>query len=210
MTIATETRRRLVQALADAIAGKEAADLLDIVDALTATAAELNQMDGVVFGTMTPGAGISPVTNSSYAARVTKIGTMFKTEILIDLTGLRSTAGGDVIGDDGTETPAHIGQITAAVNGTIFAGRISCLEAPTGGDPDIDLFAATLGTAHEDDAISGITGQAKLVDTGDHTAGSVDVLTAFPAANSYLYLVAGDTTDADYTAGILLIELWGK
>jgi hypothetical protein len=167
-------------------------------------------MDGVVFGTMTPGAGISPVTNSSYAARVTKIGTMFKTEILIDLTGLRSTAGGDVIGDDGTETPAHIGQITAAVNGTIFAGRISCLEAPTGGDPDIDLFAATLGTAHEDDAISGITGQASLVNAGDHAVGGFDMLTAFPAANSYLYLVAGDTTDADYTAGILLIELWGK
>jgi len=164
----------------------------------------------IPFDDMTPGTGISPVTNSSYAASVTKIGSLYKTTILIDLTGLRSTAGGDIIGDDGTALPCHIGQITAAVNGTIFAGRISCLEAPTGGDPDIDLFAATSGTAVEDTAISGVTGQSKLVDTGDHTAGSVDVLTAYPAANSYLYLVAGNTTDADYTAGILLIELWGK
>ena len=159
---------------------------------------------------MTPGAGIAPVTNSSYAASVTKIGSLFKTTILIDLTGLRSTASGDIIGDDGTTTPAHIGQITAAVNGTIFAGRISCLETPAGGDPDINLFAATDGTAHEDDAISGITGQASLCNAGDHSAGGFDMLTAFPAANSYLYLVAGDTTDADYSAGILLIELWGK
>jgi molybdenum cofactor synthesis domain-containing protein len=143
-------------------------------------------------------------------ARVTKIGSMYKTEILIDLTGLRSTAGGDIIGDDGTALACHIGQITAAVNGTIFAGRISCLETPTGGDPDIDLFAATAGTAVEDTAISGVTGQASLVNAGDHAVGGFDMLTAFPAANSYLYLVAGDTTDADYTAGILLIELWGK
>jgi hypothetical protein len=177
---------------------------------ITATPAELNQVDGNVFVGMTPGTGIAPVTNSSYVARVTKVGTMFKTEILIDLTGLRSTAGGDIIGDDGTALPCHIGQITAAVNGTIFAGRISCLEAPTGGDPDIDLFAATSGTAVEDTAISGVTGQAQLVNAGDHSAGGFDMLTAFPAANAYLYLVAGDTTDADYTAGILLIELWGK
>ena len=178
--------------------------------AITATPAELNQVDGAIFNVMTPGAGISPVTNSSYAASVTKIGSLFKTEILIDLTGLRSTAGGDIIGDDGTALACHIGQITAAVNGTIFAGRISCLETPTGGDPDIDLFAATDGTAVEDTAISGVTGQASLVNAGDHAAAGFDMLTAFPAANSYLYLVAGDTTNADYTAGILLIELWGK
>jgi hypothetical protein len=36
-------------------------------------------------------------------------------------------------------------------------------------------------------------------------------LTANPAANTYLYLVASGGGDNDnYTAGILLIELWGK
>ena len=210
MALSADAKTRLKYALNNETDATEVADLLDIVEALTATSTEINQMDGVVFGTMTPGAGISPVTNSSYAASVTKIGSLFKTTILIDLTGLRSTAGGDIIGDDGTETPAHIGQITAAVNGTIFAGLISCLETPATADPDIDLFAATDGTAHEDDAISGITGQAVLANCGDHAAGGVDALTAYPAANAYLYLTAGDTTNADYTAGILLIELWGK
>jgi hypothetical protein len=36
-------------------------------------------------------------------------------------------------------------------------------------------------------------------------------ITAVPAANEYLYLVQGDAvgTDADYTAGKFLIELYG-
>ena len=33
--------------------------------------------------------------------------------------------------------------------------------------------------------------------------------TAVPAADEFLYLTLGDTTDADYTAGKLLIELMG-
>ena len=35
------------------------------------------------------------------------------------------------------------------------------------------------------------------------------VLTALPAADEFLYLTLGATTDADYTAGKLLIELIG-
>ncbi len=155
---------------------------------------------------MTEGAGFTAATIEH---RVTKVGDLFKTEILIDLTGLRSTAADDIIGDDGTSDPCHIGQITAAVNGTIFAGRVTCLEAPAGGDPDIDLYSAVEGTGSEDDAISGLD-ETQLLDAGDHAADAFKSLTAYPAADEYLYLVAGATTDADYTAGILLIELWGK
>lgn len=143
-----------------------------------------------------------------YKTGVQRIGDIIKTAILIDLTGLRSTALGDIIGDDGTSEACHIGRITTPKNGIIVSGRVTCLEAPAGGDPDIDLYAADEATGTEDDAISGLT-ETQLTNGGDHTLGGVDVLTALPGAGQYLYLVAGATTDADYTAGKLLIELEG-
>ena len=75
---------------------------------------------------MTAGAGITGGTGTVYKANVTVAGDLIKTEILIDLTGLRNTAAGDIIGKDGTSDVCHIGQITAALNGTIFAGEMTC------------------------------------------------------------------------------------
>lgn len=159
---------------------------------------------------LTAGAGISGGTGTVYRASVERFGDLAKTTILIDLTGLTLTAVGDIIGVDGTSDPCHIGRIDDDYSGTIIAGRLTCLEVPAGGDPDIDLYAATEGTGTEDSAISGLT-ETLLVDAGDATLGSEDILTAFPSAAQYLYLVggAGATTFAAYTAGKLLIELWG-
>lgn len=147
-------------------------------------------------------------TAALYKTGVLRTGKIIKTAILMDLTGLRSTAAGDIIGDDGTSEPCHIGRLSKQVNGTIFSGRVTCLEVPAGGTPDIDLHAADEGTGSEDDAISGLT-NTELTNGGAHTLGDVDELTALPSAGQYLYLVAGATLDADYTAGKFLIELEG-
>lgn len=154
------------------------------------------------------GDGITGGTGTIYRSGVERIGGIIKTTIMLDLTGLRSTAAGDIIGVDGTSDACHLGQITADQNGTIFAGRITCLEAPAGGDPDLDLYSAVEATGTEDDAITGLD-ETQLINAGDHAADAFKSLTAYPAADEYLYLVAGATTDADYTAGILLIELYG-
>jgi len=154
------------------------------------------------------GTGITGGTGTVYRSSVIREGGIIKTSILIDLTGLRSTASGDIIGVDGTSNVCHIGQITAARNGTILAGRMTCFEAPTGGDPDINVHSATEGTGVEDGAISSLT-ETLLVNAGDATLGSVVIFTAVPAADEFLYLTLGDTTNADYTAGKLLIELFG-
>ena len=154
------------------------------------------------------GTGITGGTGTIYRISVIREGGIIKTSILIDLTGLRSTASGDIIGVDGTSNVCHIGQITAARNGTILAGTMTCFEAPTGGDPDINVHSATEGTAVEDGAISSLT-ETLLVNAGDATLGSVVIFTAVPAADEFLYLTLGDTTNADYTAGKLLIELFG-
>ena len=162
---------------------------------------------------MSAGSGIFPTHAESYAANVTVAGDLIKTEIFIDLTGLNSSAAGDIIGKDATAN-CHIGQITSALCGTIVAGTFQSLETPTGGEPDIDLFAATEATGTEDAAVSGLT-ETKLLDLGADLAsgnlGTQFALTAFPAAGEFLYLVAsGGGTDATYTAGKLLITLYGQ
>jgi len=178
---------------------------------ITATGAELNNLDGVILDDMaaTAGVGITGAADS-FASKVEKIGTLFKTTIVIDIDGLN--CGGtadDIIGDDGTGA-ASLGQITAARNGTIFAGTLRCIEAPTTGDEDIDLWSADAGAGVEDTAMSAQTGEIKHTDGGNLAAGTEVPLTTYPADTQFLYLACGTSTAGEYASGILVIELWGK
>jgi hypothetical protein len=154
------------------------------------------------------GTGITTGTGTIYKTAVQRVGGIITTRILIDLTGLRSTGSGDIIGVNGTALVCHIGQITAAQNGTILTGSMECFEAPAGGDPDINVHSATEGTGVEDGAIGDLT-ETLLVNAGDATLGSKVYFTGVPAADQFLYLTTGDATDADYSAGKLFIELMG-
>ena len=160
--------------------------------------------------TMSAGTGITTGTGTVYAGSAVKVGGVYSTSILMDLTGLASSGSGDIIGKAATAN-SHIGQITAANNGTILTGQLNVYEAPAGGDPDIDLWYADEATGTEDAAITGLTNQTQLMNNGDLTAGSIDYFTAgtVPAADKYLYLVTGAATDGNYSAGRLLIEMWG-
>ena len=155
----------------------------------------------------TAGTGITTGTGTVYEAGVIKIGEVFHTTILIDLTGLASSGSGDIIGKAATAN-SHIGQITAAVNGTVLGGKLTCLEAPAGGDPDINLWYADEATGTEDAAVTSLTNQVQICDSGDLALNSV-VSLATVAADKYLYMATGASTNADYTAGKLLIEFWG-
>jgi len=155
----------------------------------------------------TAGTGITTGTGTVYQAGVIKIGEVFHTTILIDLTGLASSGSGDIIGKAATAN-SHIGQITAAVNGTVLGGKLTCLEAPAGGDPDINLWYADEATGTEDAAVTGLTNQVQICDSGDLALNSV-VSLATVAADKYLYMATGAATDGDYSAGKLLIEFWG-
>ena len=155
----------------------------------------------------TAGTGITTGTGTVYEAGVIKIGEVFHTTILIDLTGLASSGSGDIIGKAATAN-SHIGQITAAVNGTVLGGKLTCLEAPAGGDPDINLWYADEATGTEDAAVTGLTNQVQICNSGDLALNSV-VSLATVAADKYLYMATGAATNADYTAGKLLIEFWG-
>lgn len=156
-----------------------------------------------------PGAGISGGTGTVFKSSVQRVGDIIKTSILIDLTGLSSsTTDLDIIGT-GTAA-AYLGQITAAKNGTILTGRMTCLEVPAGGIVDIDLYSAIEATGVFDGGIAALAETAIITAGGNWTLGLVKIFGAMPAANAYLYLTGGAGGTANtYTAGKFLIELEG-
>lgn len=175
---------------------------------VTPSAAEINTLDNP---TLTTGAGVGVTagTGTVYKNSARTVGGIIYTNILIDLTGLASsTTDLDIIGVAGG--PAHIGQVTAAQNGTILALRMTCLEVPAGGADDVDLYAATEGTGEFDGAVGDLAETALVTSGGAWTANAQKIATADVAADKYLYLTGGEAgTAATYTAGKFLIEMWG-
>lgn len=182
-----------------------------LINGLTTTQTELNSL-AAANSTLTTGAGvgITSGTGTIYKTSVLKIGTIIHTYIYIDLTGLASiSTDGDIIGVNGGGA-AHIGRITTAQNGVIESMSVYCTETPAGGLADIDVFRATAATGVQDDAISGIAGQATTGAINITATATIKCATAVPAANDYLYLCAGASSGAGtYTAGKLLIHLIG-
>lgn len=71
---------------------------------------------------------------------------------------------------------------------------------------DINLWYADEATGTEDAAITGLSNQTQMCDSGDLALGSVISIPTPPAADKYMYMVTGAATDANYTAGKILIE----
>lgn len=153
------------------------------------------------------GVGITAGTGTVYETSVARNNGIVTTSIMIDLTGLSSGGtAGDIIGTNGAGA-AYIARITTADNGTVFGVKMTCYELPAGGDTDIDLYSATEGTGVEDVAISTLT-ETQIINSGTLALGT----TAFGTdivADQYLYLVGQGTANAAYTAGRLLIEIFG-
>jgi len=160
------------------------------------------------FGIANPaGVGITAGTGTVYETSVARNNGIVTTSIMIDLTGLSSGGtAGDIIGT-ATANAAFIARVTTANNGVVFGVRMTCYELPVGGDTDIDLYSATEGTGVEDVAISTLT-ETQIINSGTLALGSA-VFGTDIAANQYLYLVGQGTSNAAYTAGRLLIEIFG-
>ena len=159
---------------------------------------------------MTVGTGISAVANAITKHSVVTVGNIIETTIALDLTGLSSSAAADIIGKEATAN-CHYGQITAAINGTILSGYLQCLETPTTGEPDIDVYTATVATGTEDAAITALVETAVLNSAADWTSLLAPKgFTTVPPANGYLYLVgSGGGTDGVYDAGKFILKMYG-
>jgi len=160
------------------------------------------------FGIANPaGVGITAGTGTVYETSVARNNGIVTTSIMLDLTGLQSGGtAGDIIGINGAGV-AYIARVTTANNGVVFGVRMTCYELPVGGDTDIDLYSATEGTGVEDVAISTLT-ETQVINSGTLALGSA-VFGTDIAADQYLYLVGQGTANAAYTAGRLLIEIFG-
>lgn len=183
---------------------------LAILDGAQITAAELAKLDDSAV-VMTKGSGVSAM--ESYATGVFLNGTVKRTQMVIDMTGLVGSATDlDIIGNTTQAANAHIGQITAALNGTLIGGRVTCLEVPAGGTADIDFYSSNIGTGPQDTIITDAalgTETALVTSGGAWTSGLSKGMTGLPAANDYLYLCNGAASGGTFTAGKFLIELFG-
>ena len=175
-------------------------------NATTGAVTVLSKSAAAIANPAATGAGIEG-TAAVYETSVKTENGIVTTSIMIDLTGLQSGGtAGDIIGKNGSGV-AYIARITAADNGTVFGVKMTCFEAPAGGDDDIDLYSATEGTGVEDVAISTLT-ETQIINSGTLSLGTTAFGTDI-AADQYLYLVGQGTADAAYTAGRLLIEIYG-
>lgn len=178
---------------------------------LTATAAELNKLDDSLSSVlMSAGSGVAG--GESYAGGAFLNGGLITTRIVVDLTDLVGSATDlDIIGDSAAAS-ANFGQITAARNGTIIGGLVTCLEVPAGGADDIDFYSASVGTGTQDVIITdaALGTETALVTSGAAwTSGATKGMTGLPTADDFLYIVNGEAVGGTFTAGKFLIELYG-
>lgn len=176
---------------------------------VTASAATLNALPSPTLASGA-GAGITDGTGTIYKTSVQIIGGIYKTTIMIDLTGLASsTTDLDILGTG--LSAAYIAKLTAAENGgTILAISMQCLEAPAGGVTDIDMYSAVEGTGKFDDAVTGLTETALITSGGAWSNGTTKGATVVPASTEYIYLTGGaGGTAATYTAGKFIITVYG-
>jgi len=184
---------------------------LNILDGATTTADELNKLDdSLAANLLTRGAGVD--TAESYAAGIFRNGSLITTRIVLDISTLIGSATDlDIIGESAAAS-CNWGQITAAKNGTLIGGRVTCLEVPAGGTADIDFYSSNIGTGTQDiiitDAALG-TETALVTSGGAWTSGASKGMTALPTADDYLYLVNGAASGGTFSAGKFLIELFG-
>lgn len=157
-----------------------------------------------------PGAGITAGSGTIYRTSVKRDGDLIITQVLIDLTGLAAAAAGDVIGASAGGA-AYILRYDAAVSGINMGGGLRCFEAPAGGDADIDVYSATVFTGAYNDAVSGLTGQTQVVNSGTLALTTdASVIADTIADGDALYLVSVGATAAAYTAGRILLTLYGR
>jgi hypothetical protein len=145
-----------------------------------------------------------------YTVTTARKGDIIETTIYIDLTGVSSTTTDqDIIGAAGA---CHIGQVTTAVTGNVFAGEVHCVEVPAGGQTDINLSSSSVATGAFDADATGLTdAEAIMTAGGAHAVGTVKPFTVIPTDDYYLYLSAGAAgTAAAYTAGKLVIKMLGR
>jgi hypothetical protein len=176
------------------------------------TTAGLLGAAGVAAGGGVSGAG-------SLSTYVAKINGEFVTTILVDIAGLIDSGYNAKVIGDSDEAAAYLTQLTSAANGLIYKIEMSCIEAPTTGNADINLYANPSSLA---EGASVTSGGALLLDSNaswslgrrivSPASGSALTNAVTSAASQYIYLAQGTmggSSDATYGAGKFIIKFYG-
>lgn len=168
--------------------------------------------EGKVHDSPVSGSGISSGTDTIAKMSVIRNGDIIRTSIIVDLDGLTSAATlADIIGVNDAAN-CWIARIFTEISGTIFGGKMTCLEVPATGEVDIDLYSAVESTGVENALVTDLDETALLLPGVNWTIDLARALTGFPADGEYLYLSVGTAstpTAGEYSAGKFLIELYG-
>jgi hypothetical protein len=134
----------------------------------------------------------------------------------VDLQGAESKEPEyDVIGS-GSSSSVYISKCSTSYVGFVYKAEMMCIEAPTGGDADIDLNTNTSDLATDTDVRQGTS--VELINAGGSWAvGMRKISTAGLTMTDglhdhYLYLSSGNGTAGTagtYTAGKFVIKLYG-
>ena len=176
------------------------------------TTAGLLGAAGVAAGGGVSGAG-------SLATYVAKINGEFVTTILVDIAGLIDSGYNNKVIGDSDEAAAYLTQLTSTANGLIYKIEMSCIEAPTTGNADINLYANPSSLAEGATVTSG--GELLLDSNASWSlgrrivspaSGSALANAVTSAASQYIYLAQGTmggSSDATYGAGKFIIKFYG-
>ena len=151
------------------------------------------------------------------SSSVNNIGGVIQTTLLIDLGKGAGSGGGvaDIIGTDNVADAggAYITSLSKEVNGLPYSIELSCVETPTGGDPDINVVT---GSAADDAHDAAVTGAVIVVNGGDQQDGlntqgdALGTVADGTIALPYVYLTTGAATNAAYTAGKVIVTIYGS
>ena len=132
----------------------------------------------------------------------------------VDITGAESKANVlDVIGS-GTSSAVYIGKCSTTYVGYVYKAEMMCIEAPAGGDQDVDLYSNSADLATDSEVTSSGTSVELINAGGNWAVGMRKISTAGLTMtdglhNHYLYLTTGNGTAGTYTAGKFVIKLYG-
>ena len=151
---------------------------------------------------------------------IQKVNNTIITTILIDLSPTAgadavstAAADGTAIGQSAAAGNAYITKVTTAKCGIVYKASVGCLEAPGGGEPDLDLWG---NTSQIGEGASVTSGGVRLVEAqGDWTTGGFKEGMSYTNGlnDYYLYLAngsGGTGTAGTYNAGKFIITLYGS
>jgi len=147
---------------------------------------------------------------------VSEINGITRTVGLIDIHGLTSdSTDTGAIGKEGVAA-AFFTKLTHEINGYIHFAQITCVEAPTGGEIDLDLVFDTAALAE-----GAVADEVVITGAGDWTIGEsissdnkggTHIVLTTGLDDHYVYLAVGTSsspTNGTYTAGKYVVVLEG-